>query len=58
MVKISSIQVVLRLVTNLNLEIERLDVKTNFLHDDLNEKIYIKLPEGFKVKGKKIWCIS
>lgn len=54
MVKISSIQVVLRLVTNLNLEIKRLDVKTNFLHDDLNEKIYIKLPEGFKVKGKKI----
>ena len=30
-----------------------MDVKTKFLHADLEEKIYMKQPEGFAVKGKK-----
>jgi len=30
-----------------------MDVKTTFLHRDLEEKIYMKKPEGFAVKGKK-----
>ena len=29
------------------------DVKTTFLHGDLEEEIYLKQPEGFAVKGKK-----
>ncbi|URE07161.1 Retrotransposon protein [Musa troglodytarum] len=32
------------------LEVERLDVKTTFLHGDLEEEIYMEQPEGFKVK--------
>jgi len=41
------------LVATLDLEIEKMDVKTNFLHGDLDEEIYMKLHEGFKVKGDK-----
>ena len=30
-----------------------MDVKTTFLHRDLEEEIYMKQPEGFMVKGEK-----
>ncbi|CAL9003905.1 unnamed protein product [Prunus brigantina] len=49
----SSIRVVLGLAASLSLEMEQLDVKTTFLHGDLEEEIYMKQPEGFKVKGKE-----
>ena len=52
-VKMSSIRVVLGLAASLNLEIEQLDVKTVFLHGNLDEEIYMNRPEGFKVKGKE-----
>ena len=41
-VKMSSIRTVLGLAASLNLEIEQMDVKTAFLHGDLEEKIYMK----------------
>ena len=53
MVKMSSIRVVLGLASCLNLEVEQLDMKTTFLHGDLEEKIYMQQPEGFEVKGKE-----
>ena len=37
----------------MNLELEQLDVKTTFLHGDLDEEIFMEQQEGFKVKGKK-----
>ena len=40
-VKMSSIRVVLGLVASLDLELEQLDVKTAFLHGDLEEEIYM-----------------
>ena len=40
-VKMSSIQVVLGLAASMNLKIERLDVKTVFLHGYLEEEIYM-----------------
>ena len=52
-VKMSSIRVVLSLTASLDLELEQLDVKTAFLHGDLNEEIYMSQPEGFEVKGKE-----
>jgi hypothetical protein len=29
-----------------------MDIKTTFLHGDIEEEIYMKQPEGFAVKGK------
>ena len=51
-VKMSSIKVVLSLAAKINLEIKQLDVKTTFLHGDLEEEIYMEQPEEFTAKGK------
>ena len=47
MVKIASIRIVLALVALFDLELQQLDVKTAFLHGDLDEEIYMEQPEGF-----------
>jgi len=52
-VKHTSIRVLLSLVEIKDLELEQLDVKTTFLHGDLEEQIYMKQPEGFEVVGKE-----
>ena len=52
-VKMSSIRVILGLAASFDLEIEQMDVKTAFLHGDLEEEIYMEQPEGFVVKGKE-----
>ena len=49
----SSIFVVLGLVSNLDLEIEQMDVKTTFLHGDLDKEIYMEQTKGFIVKRKE-----
>jgi hypothetical protein len=33
--------------------ITQLDVKTTFLHGDLEEDIYMQQPQGYEVKGKE-----
>ena len=44
----------------MNLELEQLDVKTAFLHSDLDEEIFMEQPKGFKVKGieNMIWKLK
>ena len=51
-VKMSSIRVILGLVIVLDVECEQLDVKTAFLHGELEEEIYMEKPEGFIEKAK------
>ena len=34
-----------------DLELEQLDVKTSFLHGNLEEEIFMEQPEGFKKPG-------
>ena len=48
-----SIRVIIGLAASMNLELEQLDVKSAFLHGDLDEEIFMEQPKGFKVKGKE-----
>ena len=50
-VKMSTIRLVLGMVAVKNLHLEQLDVKTTFLHGDLEEDIYMIQPERFIVQG-------
>lgn len=51
-VKHSSIRVLLAMVAKFDFELEQLDVKTSFLHGELEETIFMHQPEGFIVPGK------
>ena len=53
-VKMTSIRTMLSIATNMDLEVEQFDIKTNFLHGNLEEEIYMQYPEGFEEKGKEI----
>ncbi|KAJ0805682.1 putative RNA-directed DNA polymerase [Helianthus annuus] len=49
----TTIRLVLSIVAVEGLHLEQLDVKTAFLHGDLEEDIYMTQLEGFRVKGKE-----
>ena len=56
-VKTTSIRTILSLVAAEDLYLEQLDVKTTFLHGDLEEEIYMQQSQGYEVKGKeKLVC--
>jgi hypothetical protein len=52
-VRHTSIRVMLAIVGLFDLELEQLDVKTAFLHGDLDE-IYMTQPQGFLLQVKSI----
>ena len=54
-VKHVSIRVLLQIVAAEDLEFEQLDVKTAFLHGELEEVIYMSQPEGYEVEGREDW---
>ena len=49
----TSIHTVLSIVATEDFHLENLDVKTTFLHGDLDEELYMAQPQGFEVKGKE-----
>jgi ATP-binding cassette subfamily B (MDR/TAP) protein 1 len=49
----SSIRAFFGIVVMRDLELEQLDVKTVFLHGELEEEIYMDQPKGFMVPGKE-----
>ena len=51
--KLASIRVLMSLAAAFELEIEKMDMKTEFLHGNLEEEIFMKQSEGFIFKGKE-----
>jgi hypothetical protein len=51
--KLTSIRFMLFVAATFDFEVEQMDVKTTFLHGDLEEEIYMKHLKGFVVMGKK-----
>ena len=51
-VKLTSTRILMSVVALENLHLEQMDVKTTFLHGDLDKEIYMQQPEGFVVPGK------
>ncbi len=54
-VKVTSVCTLLALAAVEDLEIEQMDVKTTFLHDQLEEEVYVKQPTGY-VQGSSLVC--
>ena len=52
-VKHSSIRIILVMVALLDMELEQMDVKTTFLHGNLEEQLLMKQSEGFDTRGRK-----
>ena len=45
--KMNSIRVILSCFVNLRWDLQQLDVKNVFLHEDLEEEVYMDIPLGF-----------
>jgi len=44
----------LAIVAQFDLELKKMDVKTIFMHGELEERVYMKQPEGYIQEGQKI----
>ena len=53
MVKMTTLRVLFALTAALDLELFQMDVKTAFLHGDLNKELYMKRREGYAVPEKE-----
>ena len=55
-VKMTTIRVLLSIVASFNWFLEQMDVKTTFLHGELEEDIYMHQPEGSSSKDRSLVC--
>ena len=52
-VKLTTIETILRLMAKKDLHLQQMDVPMTFFHSDLKEEIYLHQPQGFQVQGKE-----
>ena len=57
-IRLTIIRVVWTICVAFDLHFKQLDVKTIFLHEELEEEVYMLQPKGFKEQGKKTWFIG
>lgn len=50
-VRFTTIRTILSLAARYDLELEQMDVVTAFLNGDLNEEIYMEIPQGFRTES-------
>ena len=53
MARLDTVRFNLALAANLGWKVHHLDVKSAFLHGELEEEVYVTQPEGYAVKGKE-----
>jgi hypothetical protein len=56
--KNDSFRMIMALITHFDLELHQIDVKTDFLNDNLEEEVYMKQPEGFDDNTQKACKIN
>lgn len=56
--KMDSIRIILFLATKYNLNMFHFDVKTAFLHGELNEELYLMQPEGFNDGTDRVYKLN
>lgn len=54
--KMTTVRSFLQLAASLNWEVHQMDVHNAFLHGDLNEEVYMRLPPGFRGTEKDQVC--